>query len=385
MDINTRALVLHKKNRGKIRIESKVPLRNKDDLGLAYTPGVAEPCRVIAARPEEVYNYTAKGNLVAIVTDGSAVLGLGNIGPEASLPVMEGKAVLFKAFGQVDAVPICLATQDEDAIVETVKLIAPAFGGINLEDISAPRCFTIEERLRTELSIPVFHDDQHGTAIVVLAGLINALKVVGKELEEAAIIINGAGAAGIAIARLLTLAGAGDVVLCDRMGVIYAGRPTNNAVKEELACETNREGIRGDLSAAMPGRDVFIGVSAPGIVNSQMVASMARKPVVFALANPVPEIFPEEAQAAGAAVVGTGRSDYPNQVNNVLAFPGVFRGTFDARAVQITDAMKLAAAQALADMVGARVSPEFCLPDAFEPEVATRVAQAVRVAATEKY
>lgn len=381
MDFNTRALMLHKEKRGKIRIESKVPLGNKDDLGLAYTPGVAEPCRAIATEPDEVYTYTSKGNLVAIVTDGSAVLGLGNIGPYASLPVMEGKAVLFKRFAQVDAVPICLATQDEDAIVETVKLIAPTFGGINLEDISAPRCFAIEQRLKAELSIPVFHDDQHGTAIVVLAGLINALEVVGKSLSNTAVVINGAGAAGVAIARLLLLADIGDVILCDRAGVIYPGRPENNTIKEVLATKTNREGITGDLSKAMIGRDVFIGVSAPGTVASHMVASMASKPVVFALANPVPEIFPDEAKAAGAAVVGTGRSDYPNQVNNVLAFPGVFRGALDARAVQITDEMKLAAAHALAKIVGDRLSPEFCLPDVFDPEVASQVARAVRKAA----
>lgn len=381
MDFNTQALMLHKENRGKISVESKVPLKNKDDLGLAYTPGVAEPCRVIAARPEEVYTYTAKGNLVAIVTDGSAVLGLGNIGPHASLPVMEGKAVLFKAFAQVDAFPICLDTQDEDVIVETIKLLAPTFGGINLEDISAPRCFAIEERLKAELDIPVFHDDQHGTAIVVLAGLVNALKVVGKRLRDSAVVISGAGAAGVAIARLLLLAGVGDVVLCDRSGVIYPGRPENNIVKEELSVQTNKEGITGDLRTAMRGRDVFIGVSAPDTVDGEMVASMAKGAVVFALANPVPEIFPDEARAFGAAVVGTGRSDYPNQVNNVLAFPGVFRGALDARAVQITDEMKLAASRALASLVGEQLSPEFCLPDAFDVRVAPQVAQAVQKAA----
>lgn len=298
-----------------------------------------------------IYLYF-KRNLVAIVTDGSAVLGLGNIGPHASLPVMEGKAVLFKAFAQVDAFPICLDTQDEDVIVETIKLLAPTFGGINLEDISAPRCFAIEERLKAELDIPVFHDDQHGTAIVVLAGLVNALKVVGKRLRDSAVVISGAGAAGVAIARLLLLAGVGDVVLCDRSGVIYPGRPENNIVKEELSVQTNKEGIRGDLRTAMRGRDVFIGISAPDTVDGEMVASMAKGAVVFALANPVPEIFPDEARAFGAAVVGTGRSDYPNQVNNVLAFPGVFRGALDARAVQITDEMKLAASRALASLVG---------------------------------
>ncbi|MDK2883021.1 MAG: hypothetical protein PWP58_1357 [Bacillota bacterium] len=381
MDVKEAALALHRGHRGKISVESKVPLRTRADLSLAYTPGVAEPCRIIASRPEEVYTYTARGNLVAIVTDGSAVLGLGDIGPEAALPVMEGKAVLFKTFAGVDAFPLCLATKDVDAIVETVKLVAPTFGGINLEDISAPRCFAIEERLKAELNIPVFHDDQHGTAIVVLAALLNALRLVGKSLEEVTVTVNGAGAAGIAIARLLVRVGVADVIVCDRAGAIYPGRAENNAVKEEIAAITNKGRVRGDLAAALEGRDVFIGVSAPGVVTGDMVRRMAARPVVFALANPVPEIWPDEAKAAGAVVVGTGRSDFPNQVNNVLAFPGVFRGALDARARQITEEMKLAAAKALADLVGDALSPDYCLPDPFDERVVPAVAAAVRAAA----
>jgi malate dehydrogenase (oxaloacetate-decarboxylating) len=381
MDVKEAALALHRGHRGKISVESKVPLRTRADLSLAYTPGVAEPCRIIASRPEEVYTYTARGNLVAIVTDGSAVLGLGDIGPEAALPVMEGKAVLFKTFAGVDAFPLCLATKDVDAIVETVKLVAPTFGGINLEDISAPRCFAIEERLKAELNIPVFHDDQHGTAIVVLAALLNALRLVGKSLEEVTVTVNGAGAAGIAIARLLVRVGVADVIVCDRAGAIYPGRAENNAVKEEIAAITNKGRVRGDLAAALEGRDVFIGASAPGVVTGDMVRRMAARPVVFALANPVPEIWPDEAKAAGAVVVGTGRSDFPNQVNNVLAFPGVFRGALDARARQITEEMKLAAAKALADLVGDALSPDYCLPDPFDERVVPAVAAAVRAAA----
>ncbi|HHV58501.1 MAG TPA: NADP-dependent malic enzyme [Firmicutes bacterium] len=381
MDVQEAALALHRERQGKISVESKVPLRTRADLSLAYTPGVAEPCRVIATRPEEVYTYTARGNLVAIVTDGSAVLGLGDIGPEAALPVMEGKAVLFKAFAGVDAFPLCLATKDVNAIVETVKLIAPTFGGINLEDISAPRCFAIEERLKAELPIPVFHDDQHGTAIVVVAGLLNALQVVEKSLAEASVVINGAGAAGVAIARLLKRVGVGDVILCDRAGALYPGRPGNSGIKEELAAMTNKECVRGDLSRAVRGRDVFIGVSAPGVLTADMVRTMAARAVVFAMANPVPEIWPEEAKAAGAAVVGTGRSDFPNQVNNVLAFPGVFRGALDARAPQITEEMKIAAARALAGLVGGELNAEHCLPDPFDPRVAPAVARAVKAAA----
>lgn len=380
MDVKEAALALHREHRGKISVESKVPLRTRADLSLAYTPGVAEPCRIIASRPDEVYTYTARGNLVAIVTDGSAVLGLGDIGPEAALPVMEGKAVLFKTFAGVDAFPLCLATKDVDAIVETVKLVAPTFGGINLEDISAPRCFAIEERLEAELDIPVFHDDQHGTAIVVLAALLNALRVVGKSLKEVTVTINGAGAAGVAIARLLGRVGVADIILCDRAGAIYPGRAHNSPIKEEIAAVTNRGGVRGDLAAALEGRDVFIGVSAPGVVTGDMVRRMAARPVVFALANPVPEIWPDEAKAAGAAVVGTGRSDYPNQVNNVLAFPGVFRGALDARARRITEEMKLAAAKALADLVGDALSPDCCLPDPFDKRVVPTVAAAVRAA-----
>ncbi|MGI6604456.1 MAG: NAD(P)-dependent malic enzyme [bacterium] len=377
MDVKERALALHREKRGKISVESKVSLKTSSDLSLAYTPGVAEPCRAIAAHPEEVYTYTAKGNMVAIVTDGSAVLGLGNIGPAAALPVMEGKAVLFKAFAGVDAFPLCLATQDVDAIVETVKLLAPGFGGVNLEDISAPRCFTIEERLKKELNIPVFHDDQHGTAVVVLAALMNALRVAGKDLTEVTVTINGAGAAGVAITRLLSQVGVTDIILCDRAGIIYPGRPNNNSIKEEMAAFTNKEKIKGDLEDAVKGRDVFIGVSAPGVLSANMVRTMAKQPVIFALANPEPEIWPDEARAAGAVVVGTGRSDFPNQINNVLAFPGIFRGALDARAPQITESMKLAAARALADIVAEELSPEYCLPEAFDSRVAPAVAAAV--------
>ncbi|ADL08558.1 malic protein NAD-binding protein [Thermosediminibacter oceani DSM 16646] len=351
MNLREEALKLHEENRGKIEVVSKVPLRDFRHLSLAYTPGVAEPCKEIKQNRELVYRYTCKGRVVAVVTDGSAVLGLGNIGPEAGMPVMEGKALLFKTFAGVDAFPICLATQDVDEIVGAVKNIAPTFGGINLEDISAPRCFEIERRLKQELDIPVFHDDQHGTAIVVLAGVLNALKIVGKDMAKVRFVINGAGAAGVAIAKLLLRAGAGDVVVCDRRGVIYLGREGMDWSKEELARITNRSGIKGDLKEAMEGSDVFIGVSAAGVVTRDMVASMAKDPVVFAMANPVPEIFPDEAKAGGAKVVGTGRSDFPNQINNVLAFPGIFRGALEVRAKDINEEMKLAAAHAIASLV----------------------------------
>jgi len=377
MDYGKQSLVLHKKHRGKLAIVSKVPLKTRDDLSTAYTPGVAEPCREIAKDKTKVYDYTIKGNSVAIVTDGSRVLGLGNIGPEAALPVMEGKAILFKEFGDVDAFPICLATQDVDEIVETVRRIAPVFGGINLEDIEAPKCFEVENRLRNELDIPVFHDDQHGTAIVALAGLLNALTVVRKKLEEVTIVVNGAGAAGLSIAKILLAAGAKHVIACDRAGVIYKGRKERiTTYKEEIAAVTSAR----TLADAMHGADVFIGVSAPGIVTPVMVRSMNTDAIVFALANPVPEIMPDEAKAAGARIVATGRSDFPNQVNNVLAFPGVFRGALDARARQITDKMQLAAACALASLVHTP-SENYIIPEALDKKVARAVAQAVKDAA----
>ncbi|MCG0275746.1 MAG: NAD-dependent malic enzyme [Thermosediminibacteraceae bacterium] len=382
MNLSEEALKLHEKYAGKIEISSKVPLGDIKDLSLAYTPGVAEPCKKIKEDPSLVYKYSCKGRTVAVVTDGSAVLGLGNIGPEAALPVMEGKALLFKRFAGVDAFPICLATQDVDEIVHTVKNIAPTFGGINLEDISAPRCFEIERRLEEELDIPVFHDDQHGTAVVVLAGVINALKIVGKDIKKVRFVINGAGAAGTAIAKLLLKAGAGDVVVCDQKGVIYQGREALDWSKEELARITNKSGIKGTLQDAMKESDVFIGVSAAGVVTKDMVASMAKEAVVFALANPVPEIFPEEARAGGAKVVGTGRSDFPNQINNVLAFPGIFRGALEVRARKINEEMKLAAAHAIASLISpAELSPDYFIPSALDKRVAAHVACEVAKAA----
>ncbi|TYP47452.1 NAD(P)-dependent malic enzyme [Thermosediminibacter litoriperuensis] len=382
MNIKEEALRLHEENRGKIEVVPKVPLRDFKDLSLAYTPGVAEPCKEIKQNPELVYRYTCKGRMVAVVTDGSAVLGLGNIGPEAGMPVMEGKALLFKTFAGVDAFPICLATQDVDEIVNAVKYIAPTFGGINLEDISAPRCFEIERRLKEELDIPVFHDDQHGTAVVVLAGVLNALKIVGKRMADVRVVINGAGAAGVAVAKLLLKAGVGDVVVCDRKGTIYRGREGMDWSKEELAQITNRSGIKGDLTKAMKGSDVFIGVSAAGVVTRDMVKSMARDPVVFAMANPVPEIFPDEARAGGAKVVGTGRSDFPNQINNVLAFPGIFRGALEVRARDINEEMKLAAAHAIASLVTPKeLSPDYCIPAAVDRRVPAHVACEVAKAA----
>ncbi len=382
MGLRAEALRLHKKNNGKIAIKSKIELKDKDDLGLAYTPGVAEPCKEIHRDKDLVWEYTFKGKVIAVVTDGSAVLGLGNIGPEAALPVMEGKCVLFKAFADVDAIPLCLGTQDADEIVETVKRVSPTIGGVNLEDISAPRCFAIEERLKKELDIPVFHDDQHGTAIVVAAGMINALKVVGKELSDIKIVVNGAGAAGIAITKLLLSMGAGEAVLCDSRGAIYAGRSEGmNPYKEQIASQTNRDGAK-TLAEALSGADVFLGVSVAGALTGDMVRTMAKDAIVIAMANPVPEIYPDEAKAAGAKVVGTGRSDFPNQINNVLAFPGVFRGALDVRASDINEEMKIAAAHALAELVDDRdLGPDFIITDVFDPRAAEAVASAVAKAA----
>lgn len=367
---------------GKIEVISKLPVETRDDLSLAYTPGVAEPCRKIHANREDVYKYTAKGNLVAVVTDGSAVLGLGNIGPEAGLPVMEGKAILFKEFANVDAFPICLDTNDVDEIVRTVKLTAPGFGGINLEDIGAPRCFEIEERLKKELDIPVFHDDQHGTAIVVLAGLINALKVVGKNIADVKVVVNGAGAAGTAIAKLLLSTGVKDLIACDKVGILYRGIEGVDDAKKELAKVTNKDNTKGSLADALKGADVFIGVSAPGIVSQEMVSSMNRDSILFAMANPTPEIMPELAKAAGAKVIGTGRSDFPNQVNNVLAFPGIFRGALDVRAREINEEMKIAAAYAIAGMIDEKdLNEDNVIPYALDRAVAASVAEAIKAAA----
>lgn len=376
-DYNSLSIEAHKKAKGKISIESKLPLDTKDDLSIAYTPGVAEPCREIAADTEKAYDYTAKGNLVAVVSDGSAVLGLGNIGPEASLPVMEGKAVLFKKFANVDAVPIVLSTQNTEEIITAVKAIAPTFGGINLEDISAPRCFEIERRLKEELDIPVFHDDQHGTAIVTLAGMFNACKLTGRELKDLFVVINGAGAAGVAIVQLLFEAGVKDVIMCDSRGVIHKGRTDLNDTKKEMAELTNKSGITGKLEDAVKNSDVFIGVSAPGVLTQEMVKSMAKDPIIFAMANPIPEIMPHEAKAAGARIVATGRSDFANQINNVLAFPGLFRGALDARTSNLTSAMFIEVARAIADSVE-DLSEEKIIPSPFDPKVPGRVAEAVK-------
>ena len=371
------ALKLHEKHKGKIEVVSKLPLDNRDDLSLAYTPGVAEPCRKIAENKADAYKYTAKGNLVAVVSDGSAVLGLGNIGPEAAMPVMEGKSILFKEFGNVDAFPVCIDTQDTEEIIDFVEKIAPTFGGINLEDISAPRCFEIEERLKKELDIPVFHDDQHGTAIVVLAGLINALKIVDKKIEDLRIVMSGVGAAGVAITKLLLHYGAHHFYLCDSKGVIYEGRQEGmNPTKEKLAKITNPEKISGTLQDVLKGADVFIGVSQAKLVTKEMVESMNQDSIVFAMANPEPEIMPDLAKAGGAKVVATGRSDFPNQINNVLAFPGLFRGVLDARAKQITTEMNVAAAEALANYVK-DVSVDKIIPDPLDKNVAYEVAEAV--------
>ncbi|VFQ44946.1 NAD(P)-dependent malic enzyme [Desulfoluna butyratoxydans] len=384
MDYNAESLALHAKSVGKIEVVSKVAIGTRDDLSLAYTPGVAQPCREISDERDEVYRYTAKGNLVAVVTDGTAVLGLGDIGPEAAMPVMEGKAILFKEFADVDAFPICLATCDVDEIVQSVKMIAPTFGGINLEDISAPRCVEIEERLKAELDIPVFHDDQHGTAIVVAAALINALKVVGKELSDVRVVVNGAGAAGGAIIKMLLDLGVTDILACDKSGLLREGDPQNPPHLEALARRTNRDKRTGDLADAMVGSDVFIGVSAGNVVSREMVASMNEGAVVFAMANPTPEIMPDDARAAGAAVVGSGRSDFPNQVNNVLAFPGIFRGALDARAGEINPSMALAAAYAIAGIItDDELTAEYVIPDALDRRVGRQVADAVKQAAYE--
>jgi malate dehydrogenase (oxaloacetate-decarboxylating) len=384
VNIQEEALQLHKELRGKIEVRSTVEVSSTRDLSLAYTPGVAEPCKEIHKDKDKAYEYTRKWNLVAVVTDGTAVLGLGDIGPEAGMPVMEGKAVLFKTFAGVDAFPICLDTKDPEEIIKTVKYLAPTFGGINLEDISAPRCFEIERRLKEELDIPVFHDDQHGTAVVVLAGIINALKIVNKKIEAVSAVINGAGSAGIAIAKLLMSVGLKNIMLCDKNGAIYEGADNLNDVQAEMAKVTNREFKKGTLKDVMVGADIFIGVSAPNIVTREMVQSMNKDAIVFAMANPVPEIHPDEAKAAGAKVVGTGRSDFPNQVNNVLAFPGIFRGALDVRAKDINNEMKIAAAYAIADLIsGEELNAEYVLPKAFDPRVAAAVAEAVKRAAKE--
>ena len=382
MDYYKKALELHEKYKGKIDIKCDMPLNNREDLAVAYTPGVAQPCLEIAKDPENAYKYTSKGHLVAIVTDGSAVLGLGNIGGMAGMPVMEGKAALFKRFGGVDGFPICLSTQNTEEIIAAVRAIAPTFGGINLEDISAPRCFEIEERLERELDIPVFHDDQHGTAIVVTAALINALKIVGKEMKDIKVALSGPGAAGTAIIKMLQYSGVKNIVACDSRGIIFRGREGLDAHKTLLAQTTNPENASGSLADAVRGADVFVGVSAPGILTAEMVKTMAEKPVIFAMANPVPEIGYEEALAAGAAVVGTGRSDFPNQINNVLAFPGIFRGALDCGAREINYDMKTAAAAAIAELVlPEQLSPEYIIPDPFDPRVAENVARRVAEAA----
>lgn len=379
MTTNEKALQLHKEWNGKLETVSKIPVKSREALSLAYTPGVAEPCKVIAEDKEAAYTYTIKANTVAVVSDGSAVLGLGNIGPYAAMPVMEGKAVLFKEFGGVNAVPICLDTQDTEEIIQTVKNIAPAFGGINLEDISAPRCFEIEERLKEMLDIPVFHDDQHGTAIVVLAGIINSLKVVNKKKEDCKVVVNGAGSAGIAITKLLLTYGFTNVIMCDKSGILAKDTPNMNYMQERMAGLTNPNQEKGLLADALKGADIFVGVSAPGIVTQEMVASMNRDSILFAMANPVPEIMPDLAKAAGARIVGTGRSDFPNQVNNVVAFPGIFKGALEGRATQITEEMKLAAAHAIAGLVpDDELSDTNIMPEAFLPEVAEVVAEAVK-------
>lgn len=374
------AIEAHKKYKGKISIEPKMPLETKDDLSIAYTPGVASPCEEIALDKEKAYDYTVKGNLVAVVSDGSAVLGLGNIGPEASLPVMEGKAVLFKKFAGVDAVPIVLDTQSTDEIIKTVKMIAPGFGGINLEDISAPRCFEIERRLKEELDIPVFHDDQHGTAIVTLAGIYNALKLTGKNIKDLQVVINGAGAAGVAIVKLLFAAGVKDVIMCDSRGIIYKGRKSLNDTKKEMAQITNKQMRKGSLEDAVKDMDVFIGVSVPNVLSKKMVRSMNNDPMIFAMSNPIPEIMPEDALEAGASVVATGRSDFPNQINNVLAFPGLFRGALDARLTKLTTKMFITAAKTIADCVEV-VSAEKIIPSPFDERVPARVAEAIKESA----
>ncbi len=379
MTTNEKALLLHEEWNGKLETISKTPVKSREALSLAYTPGVAEPCKVIAQDKESAYKYTMKANTVAVVSDGSAVLGLGNIGPYAAMPVMEGKAVLFKEFGGVNAVPICLDTQDTEEIIKAVTYLAPGFGGINLEDISAPRCFEIEERLKATLDIPVFHDDQHGTAIVVLAGVINALKVVGKKKEDCKVVVNGAGSAGVAITKLLLTYGFPNIVMCDKVGIVSKNTEGLNWMQEKMAQVTNLNNETGTLADAMKGADIFVGVSAPNIVTKEMVASMNKDSILFAMANPVPEIMPDEAKSAGARVVGTGRSDFPNQVNNVVAFPGIFKGALEGRASQITEEMKLAAAIAIAGLVPeAELNEDNIMPEAFNPQVAEIVAAAVK-------
>ena len=379
MNTNEKALELHKEWNGKLETVSKTPVKSREDLSLAYTPGVAEPCKVIAGDKEAAYTYTIKANTIAVVSDGSAVLGLGNIGPYAAMPVMEGKAVLFKEFGGVNAVPICLDTQDTEEIIKVVTWMAPGFGGINLEDISAPRCFEIEERLKETLDIPVFHDDQHGTAIVVLAGIINALKVTGKKKEDCRVVVNGAGSAGVAITKLLLNYGFPHIIMCDKSGILSKNSSDLNWMQEKMMEVTNLEGKTGSLADAMKGADIFVGVSAPGIVSAEMVSSMNKDAILFAMANPVPEIMPDIAKAAGAKVVGTGRSDFPNQVNNVVAFPGIFKGALEGRATQITEEMKLAAALAIASLVpDEELNEDNIMPEAFNPKVAEVVAQAVK-------
>ena len=379
MTINEKALMLHQEWNGKLETTSKAKVASREDLALAYTPGVAEPCKVIAKDPEAAYRYTIKSNTIAVVSDGSAVLGLGNIGPLAAMPVMEGKAVLFKEFGGVNAFPICLDTQDTDEIIETVVRIAPAFGGINLEDISAPRCFEIEEALKKRLDIPVFHDDQHGTAIVVLAGIINGLKLTGKKKEDCRVVVNGAGSAGVAITKLLLTYGFPHITMCDKTGILCKGAPGLNWMQEQMMEVTNLEHQTGTLADAMKGADIFVGVSAPGIVSQEMVASMNKDAIMFAMANPVPEIMPDLAKAAGARIVGTGRSDFPNQVNNVIVFPGIFKGALEGRATAITEEMKLAAAKAIAGLVDEKdLCDDNILPEAFDPRVADVVSKAVK-------
>ena len=379
MTTDEKALELHEKWNGKITTEAKCHVKTREDLSLAYTPGVAKPCMEIAKNPDDVYKYTWKANTVAVVSDGSAVLGLGNIGAKAAMPVMEGKAVLFKEFGGVNAVPICLDTQDSQEIIDTVVRIAPGFGGINLEDISAPRCFEIETKLKEILDIPVFHDDQHGTAIVVLAGIINALKVTGKEKENCRVVVNGAGSAGVAITKLLLTYGFKNVIMCDRMGIIGKDYPDLNWMQKKMTEVTNLSNESGTLADALKGADIFVGVSAPNIVTQEMVASMNKDAILFAMANPTPEIMPDLAKAAGAKVVGTGRSDFPNQVNNVVAFPGIFKGALEGHASQITEEMKLAAAKAIAGLVSdEELNEDFIMPEAFDPRVAEVVSQAVK-------
>ena len=382
MDVNEKAIKMHEEWAGKIEVIAKAPVGTKEELAIAYTPGVAAPCLEIQKDVDLSYKYTRRHNLVAVVTDGTAVLGLGDIGPEAGMPVMEGKCALFKAFGDVDAFPLCIRSKDVDEIVNTVALLAGSFGGVNLEDISAPRCFEIEKKLKERCDIPIFHDDQHGTAVITLAGLTNALKIGGKKMEDIHVVVNGAGAAATAITKLLISRGLKNVILCDRKGAIYEGREGLNSAKEEMAKITNPEKKAGSLADVIVGADVFIGVSAPGVLTADMVATMAKDPVVFACANPVPEILPDEAKKAGVAVMATGRSDFPNQVNNVLAFPGIFRGALDVRASDINDEMKIAAANAIAGIVSdAELNPDYILPDAFDSRVGKAVAAAVAQAA----